>query len=193
MNRVCVYCGSSPGTEAAFVEVARSLGTTLARRGLGLVYGGANRGTMGILADAALAEGGEVLGVIPHGLVALEVAHEGLTRLDIVETLHERKARMTELCDAFVCLPGGHGTLDELFEAITWLQLGIHHKPIGVVNVDGFYTNLLSHLDHASEMGFIRPDHRSMLLAEADHEVLLDRLMEFEPPTRPEWRAKPAP
>jgi hypothetical protein len=193
VKHICVYCGSSPGVLPEFAEVARSLGASLARRGIGLVYGGANRGTMGMLADAALAEGGEVLGVIPHGLVAFEVAHPGLTRLEIVETLHERKARMTELCDAFICLPGGHGTHDELFEALTWLQLGIHHKPIGVVNVRGFYDHLLRHLDHSREMGFIRPEHRAMLLADPDHEALIQRLVEFEPPQRPEWHAAARP
>ncbi|MCP3920651.1 MAG: TIGR00730 family Rossman fold protein [bacterium] len=190
MKRLCIYCGSNPGKRPEYIETAQTLGQTLAQRGVGVVYGGAKVGTMGAIADAALAAGGEVIGVIPHGLVALEVAHTGLTELHRVETLHERKAKMLELCDGLICLPGGHGTLDEMFEAITWLQLGIHSKPIGLLNVAGFYDSLVGHLDHCAGEGFIRPEHRSMLLVDPTIDGLLQRFADFEPPDRPEWLAR---
>jgi len=158
-------------------------------RGLGLVYGGAHCGTMGVLADTVLAGGGQVLGVIPHGLVHLEVAHRGLTELITVETLHERKARMLELSWALVTLPGGYGTHDELFEALSWLQLGIHAKPVGLLNVRGYFDGLLAHLELAVSEGFLRPEHHALLQVESEPEALLDRFRDFVPPARPAWRS----
>lgn len=187
MKRLCVYCGSSPGTHPRYLEAARAIGRLCAEQGIGVVYGGAKVGCMGAVADAALEAGGEVLGVIPHGLVQLEVGHTGLTRLEVVDTLHERKARFEELSDAFVVLPGGHGSHDELFEALTWLQLAIHHKPIAVLNLEGYYDLLLQHLDRCVEEGFIRPAHRSTLLVADRPEEVLPVLQGFEPPERPVW------
>lgn len=189
MGRICVYCGSSPGARPVYAEAARALAQALVDRGHGLVYGGANRGLMGIVADEVLAGGQEVIGVIPHGLVELEVAHDGLTEQHVVETLHERKARMVELSDGLLTLPGGHGSHDELFEALTWLQLGIHDMPVGLLNVEGYYDGLLAHLDRCSEEGFIQPVHRDMLLVAESPEALLDRFAAFTPPDRPAWRS----
>jgi len=177
MRRVCVFCGSSPGRDPAHAEAARALGTLAARRGLGLVYGGGHIGLMGVLADAALAGGGEVLGVIPEKLKELELGHAGLTRLEVVPTMHARKARMVELSDAFVALPGGYGTLDELFEVLSWAQLGYHGKPVGLLDTAGFFEPLLSLLDHQVAAGFLSPRHRALLLVEREPEVLLDRLL----------------
>lgn len=162
--RVCVFCGSSPGKRPEYLEAARELGSTLAEWGIGLVYGGSSVGSMGVIADAALAAGGEVVGVIPRTLVEREVAHHGLTELHVVESMHDRKALMTQLSDAFVALPGGHGTLDELFEALTWSQLGIHDKPIALLNVAGYWDPLLAMMERASEEGFLRPADRERLL-----------------------------
>src|SRR5918997_6289064 len=150
MRRLAVYCGSSPGADPAFAEVARALGIAMARRGIGLVYGGGRLGLMGIVADAVLDSGGEAYGVIPQALIDLEVAHTGLTELHIVTTMHERKAKMTDLTDAFVALPGGIGTFDELFEAWTWNALGYHAKPFCLLNVDGFWDRLIEFIDHAT-------------------------------------------
>lgn len=190
MQRICVYCGSSPGARPIYSEAARALGRALLERDLGLVYGGANRGLMGLVADEVLAGGGEVIGVIPHGLVELEVAHSGLTEQHVVETLHQRKAMMVELSDGLVTLPGGHGSHDELFEALTWLQLGIHDMPVGLVNVDGYYDLLLAHLDRCSGEGFIQPAYREMLLVAPTPEGLLDACADFEPPQRPTWKSR---
>ena len=187
MERICVYCGSSPGARPVYAEAARALGRALLDRDLGLVYGGANRGLMGLVADEVLAGGGEVIGVIPHGLVELEVAHSGLTEQHVVQTLHERKALMVELSDGLITLPGGHGSHDELFEALTWLQLGIHDMPVGLVNTEGYYDLLLAHLDRCSVEGFIQPAYREMLLVAPTPERLLDACAEFEPPERPSW------
>ena len=182
-----MFCGSSLGAREDYVEMARSAGRSLVERGYGVVYGGANRGLMGALADAALEAGGEVHGVLPYGLQALEVAHEGLTSLQIVDTLHERKARMMELSDGFLVLPGGHGTLEEFFEVLPWLQLAIHDAPVGLLDLDGFYRHVVAHLDHASSEGFIRPEHRSMLVVEPTLGGLLDRMERYVPPERPAW------
>lgn len=189
MQRVCVYCGSSPGNRPIYAEVAVALGRTLAERGIGVVYGGADRGLMGLMADAALEAGGEVLGVIPHGLVELEVAHSGLTERYVVTTLHERKAKMLELSDGLITLPGGHGSHDELFEALTWLQLGIHDMPVGLLNVEGYYDGLVAHLDRCSSEGFIEPKYHQMLLVDPTIEGLLAKFEEFVPPNRPAWRS----
>jgi uncharacterized protein (TIGR00730 family) len=173
---VCVFCGSSTGTRASFSDAARTLGTEFARRGLRLVYGGASVGLMGVLADAALAAGGDVVGVLPSALFVQEVAHTGLTTLHSVGSMHERKALMTDLADAFIALPGGFGTLDELFEATTWRQLGIHRKPIGVLDVDGYFGPLRTFIERAVEEGFIKPEHAALLAFEANVATLLDRL-----------------
>ena len=158
------------------------MGQALARRGIGLVYGGAGIGLMGILADAALSAGGDVVGVIPEALMAREVAHQGLTDLRVVASMHDRKALMAELADAFVALPGGFGTLEEFCEALTWAQLGIHRKPCGLLNVEGFFDPLLSFFDHAVHERFVSPDHRSLVVVEEDPERLLDALSRWEPP-----------
>ena len=187
LRRICVFCGSSAGGSAAYGAAARALGTLLARRGLGLVYGGASVGLMGAVADAALAGGGEVVGVIPGALAAKEIAHAGLTRLEVVASMHERKARMAELADGFVALPGGMGTLEELSEVLTWAQLGIHDKPCALLDVDGYWRPLVAFLDHAVEERFLRPEHRALLLVEPDAAALLDAFARWSPPTRQRW------
>jgi len=181
MKRVCVFCGANAGTRAEYGVAARGLAGVLARRGLGLVYGGGNVGLMGTLADSMLRAGGEVIGVIPQHLVAKEVAHRGVTKLHIVDTMHQRKAMMNELSDAFIALPGGYGTLEELFEILTWSQLGIHGKPSGLLNVAGYYDGLLAMLDHAVDEGFLRPPYRELVMAETDADTLVQRLASFSP------------
>jgi uncharacterized protein (TIGR00730 family) len=180
VKRICVFCGSSRGSRPAYADAARRMGTELARRGLGLVYGGGRVGLMGILADAALAAGGEVIGIIPEALLAWEVAHASLTDLQVVASMHERKARMADLSDAFIALPGGFGTLEEFCEVLTWSQLGLHRKPCGLVNVDGYYDPLLALLDHAVTERFVRPEHRALVLEATEPERLLDLLAECE-------------
>jgi uncharacterized protein (TIGR00730 family) len=187
MERVCVFCGSSPGAKPEYAEAAVELGRELAARGLGLVYGGAEVGLMGTLADAVIGAGGEAIGVIPGSLVDREIAHRALADLRIVGSMHERKATMVDLADGFVALPGGSGTLDELFEAFTWAQLGIHHKPIGVLDVCGYWTPLLRFLDQAVEERFLRADHRDSLLVEREPAALLDRLETYEPRAIDKW------
>ncbi|HEX2224649.1 MAG TPA: TIGR00730 family Rossman fold protein [Thermoanaerobaculia bacterium] len=187
MRRICVFCGSSPGASPAYAEAARELGRLLARRGLGLVYGGGNVGLMGILADAVLAEGGEVIGVIPHSLMAREVGHSGLTELRVVDTMHERKALMADLSDAFIALPGGIGTLDEWFEIWTWAQLGLHPKPCGLLDVQDYYSPLLAFLDHMVRERFLRDTHRAFVLVDTDPTLLLDRMAAHEPPAVEKW------
>jgi len=164
MKRLAVYCGSSMGADPAFAELARALGTEMARRGIGLVYGGGRLGLMGVVADAVLEGGGEAYGVIPQALVDLEVAHTGLTELHLVGSMHERKAKMTELCDAFVAIPGGIGTLDELFEAWSWNALGYHAKPFALLNCSGFWDGMIAFLDHVAASGFMSPARRAQLL-----------------------------
>ena len=179
MKRVCIYCGSSPGALSDYAAAARNCGTVLAERGLTLVYGGGNVGLMGILADAAIAAGGEVIGVIPHRMIARELAHAGVTSLIAVDSMHQRKQKMADLADAFLALPGGIGTMEELFEAFTWLQLGIHHKPVGLLNVAGFYDRLIEFLAHLQERRFLKPQHFASLLVEDNLERLLDRFAQF--------------
>ncbi|MCP3983680.1 MAG: TIGR00730 family Rossman fold protein [bacterium] len=186
-RRICVFCGSSRGSEPAYAEAAQRLGEVLVGRGLGLVYGGGCVGLMGIVADAVLEGGGEVIGVIPRSLADREVAHEGLTELLVVDTMFERKQQMMERADAFVSLPGGVGTLDELFEVWTWVQLGQLAKPSGLLDVDGFYDGLVGFLDGLVERRFLRPEHRGLLIREEDPELLLDRLAGWEPPTIGKW------
>jgi uncharacterized protein (TIGR00730 family) len=176
MQRVLVFCGSHPGARPEYVAAAREFGAALAARGLGLVYGGASVGVMGAVADAVVEAGGEAIGVIPQSLVEREVAHAGLTDLRVTGTMHERKALMAQLGDGVIALPGGTGTLDELFELFTWSQLGLHDKPIGLLDVAGYWQPLLKLLDHAVTEGFLRADHRETLLVEAAAEPLLDRL-----------------
>jgi len=187
IRNVCVYCGSSAGARAAYAAQARAFGTALARRGLGLVYGGASVGIMGVLADAVLAAGGRAVGVIPRPLLARELAHRGLTELKVTESMHERKSLMADLADAFVALPGGAGTLEELFEAWTWAQLGLHTKPCGLLDAERYFESLVSFLDHATAEGFVQPRHRAMLLVASDPEHLLDRLARYEPPAVQPW------
>jgi uncharacterized protein (TIGR00730 family) len=184
---VCVFCGSSSGVRASYGEAARTFGELLAQAGIGLVYGGAQVGLMGVVADAVLARGGEVIGVIPNGLVAREVAHRGLSDLRVVSSMHERKALMAELSDAFVALPGGIGTLEELFEVWTWAQLGIHTKPCALLNVDGFYDSLAGFLDHVVDQGFLRANQREMLIVERDPAALLQRFADYQHPEAPKW------
>ena len=176
MRRLGVFCGSRDGARPAYREAAHALGRALAARGVGVVYGGASVGLMGAVADAALAAGGEVIGVIPQSLVAREIAHAGLTALHVVDTMHERKARMAALADAFVALPGGVGTLEELFEVWTWGQLGLHAKPCGLLDVAGYYRPLLAFVDQGVAEGFIRPAQRHTLVVDDDAARLIDRL-----------------
>ena len=187
MKRVCVFCGSNPGSRPEYRIAAQALAIALARCGLGLVYGGGNVGLMGMIADSMLQAGGEVIGVIPQSLVAKEVAHHGVSELRVVDTMHQRKALMNELSDAFIALPGGFGTLDEFFEILTWSQLGIHSKPSGLLNVCGYYDSLLAMLDHAVNERFLRPAHRALVLADSDADSLLQRLASFSPVQTGKW------
>jgi uncharacterized protein (TIGR00730 family) len=187
LHRVCVFCGSQAGRRAAYAEAARTFGRLLAERGIGLVYGGGRVGMMGVLADSVLARGGEVIGVIPQALVARELAHTSVTDLRVVASMHERKALMAELSDAFVALPGGFGTLEEFCEATTWTQLGLHQKPCGVLNVEGFFDMLLGLFDHAAAEGFIHQEHRAIVVVESDSGRLLDRLAGYCPPRQEKW------
>ena len=189
--RICVFCGSSPGATPAFGALAEHLGRLLAAHGIGLVYGGASVGLMGRLADAALGAGGEVIGVIPRALVDMEVAHAGLADLRIVETMHERKALMADLADAFIALPGGIGTLDELTEILTWAQLGLHVKPAGLLNLDGYFDALLAFLDGAVRARFLQPAHRAMLLVDGDPQRLLAAFRAYRPPPPFKWVDRP--
>jgi uncharacterized protein (TIGR00730 family) len=176
MQSVCVYCGSAPGARPEYLAAARAMGTEIARRGLTMVYGGASVGLMGACADAALAGGARVIGVIPQQLVDREIAHPALSEIVVVETMHQRKAEMSARSDAFVALPGGFGTMDELFEALTWTQLRIHAKRAGLLDVAGYYEPLLGWVDHATREGFVRSEHRATLVCESDPSTLLDRL-----------------
>lgn len=186
--RIAVFCGSSPGHDKAYVESARTLGRYLAERNIELVFGGGKVGLMGAVADAVLDAGGEVFGVIPESLRDRELAHPGLTRLEVVASMHERKARMAELADAFVALPGGPGTLDELFEAWTWGQLGYHQKPCAVYNVEGYYDDLLAMIRKMCNRGFLKPEYADMLLVKQSPEALLSALQGYQPPGR-KWGA----
>lgn len=187
LKRVCVYCGSRHGSRPAYDQAARELGTTLARRGIELVYGGGRVGLMGTLANAVLAAGGSVIGVIPKALVSREIAHLELRDLRVVGSMHERKALMAELADAFIALPGGFGTLEELFEVLTWSQLGLHRKPHGLLNVEGFYDRLLSFLDHGVAEDFISLKLRKAILVETDAEQLLEALAKAHLPEVRQW------
>ncbi len=187
LRRVCVFCGSNFGTRESYRAAAAELGALLAARNIGLVYGGGNIGLMGAIADAALARGGEVIGVIPHALVAREVAHAGLSDLRVVNSMHERKALMADLSGAFIALPGGYGTLEEFLEVVTWSQLGIHKKPCGLLNTEYYFDALIAMLDHAVQEEFLASKNRALVLEESDPAKLLEALERWEPVAREEW------
>jgi hypothetical protein len=182
MERICVYCGSRSGTDPAFRTAAASFGRLLAERGIGLVYGGGDVGLMGAVADGALDAGGDVVGVIPEALEAREVAHAGLTRLDVVDSMHARKRRFADLADGFVALPGGFGTLEELVEMLTWAQLGFHTDPCGLLNVAGYYDGLVSFFETQVDAGFVEPAHRDLLVVTDDPDELLTRFASYDSP-----------
>jgi uncharacterized protein (TIGR00730 family) len=184
---ICVFCGANHGKRPAYREAAHTVGELLAQRGITLVYGGGNVGLMGTVADACLASGGHVIGVIPKALAEKEIAHAGLTELRVVGSMHERKALMADLADAFLSLPGGFGTWDEFCEVLTWSQLGLQKKACAFLNVEGYYDALLSLANRAADDGFIRPEHRELLLVDTEAERLLDRLQRFEVPYVPKW------
>ncbi len=185
--RICVYLGSSPGNSPVYREAAERVGTLLAERGIGLVYGGGTVVMTGVIADTVCAAGGEVIGVIPEALRAREHDHPGITQLHVVKTMHERKAMMAKFADGFLCLPGGIGTLEEIFEAWCWSQLGYHEKPCGLLNVNGFYTPMSTFIDSVVTEGFLQPRHRAMLLIDDDPDILLDRMAQYLPPQTEHW------
>src|SRR5579872_3369161 len=187
LRRICVFCGSSRGARPSYAAAANALAAELAARKISIVYGGSNVGLMRVLADTGLAAGAEVIGVIPRSFIAREVAHDRLSELRVVESMHERKALMAELSDAFIALPGGFGTLEEFCEILTWTQLGLQRKPAGLLNVDGYYDDLLRLFDHAVSEQFVKPAHRRMVIAETDPVALLDRLLECELPRDEKW------
>ena len=187
MRRLCVFCGSSVGNQAAYVDAAEAMGRLLAKRRIGLVYGGGHVGLMGVIANAVIEGGGEAIGVIPQALFDREIGHTGITDLRVVDSMHTRKAMMAELADAFVAMPGGVGTFEEFFEAVTWTQLGLHRKPCGLLNVAGFYAPLAAFIDQAVSEGFIKPIHRAAIVVDDDPERLLDTLSTIEVPDVPKW------
>jgi uncharacterized protein (TIGR00730 family) len=187
MKRVCVFCGSSTGFRPVYSEAAQRMGVALVKRGLGLVYGGGGVGLMKVLADAVLAAGGEVIGIMPKALMTKEIAHAGLTDLRVVHSMHERKALMADLCDAFVALPGGYGTLEEFCEVVTWAQLEIHRKPCGLLNVEGYYDHLHALFDHLVHEGFLSAANRSLVLEAQDPDALLDALTSYRTPMTEPW------
>jgi uncharacterized protein (TIGR00730 family) len=189
MKRICIFCGSNHGMGPAYDRAAHEIGVALVERGLGLVYGGGNVGLMGVIADAVLARGGNAVGVIPQALVDKELAHHGLTELHVVRSMHERKALMAELADAFIALPGGYGTLEEFCEIITWTQLGLHHKPSGLLNVEGYYDPFLAQIENAVKTGFIRKEYRSLIVVGNEPRALIERLLQSRPPAIPKWIA----
>jgi hypothetical protein len=188
VQRVCVFCGSSPGARPAYAEATAEVARLLVDQGIGIVYGGGHVGLMGVLADAAREAGGEVIGVMPQALVEREIGHKGISELRVVGSMHERKALMAELSDAFVALPGGAGTLEELFEVYTWSQLGLHSKPCALLDVEGYYSGLAAFLDHAVAERFLLSEHRAALMVEREPARLIERLREFEPrAVTPKW------
>lgn len=190
---LCVFCGSSFGASPAYQQAAAGLGKEIAHRRIRLVYGGGRVGLMGVVADAALSAGGEVLGIIPRALQDQEIGHHGLTELLVTESMHERKATMEEASDGFIALPGGFGTFDELCEIVTWSQLGIHRKPIGLLDVNGFFTQLSTFFDFVMAEGFIRGEHRSLILEDCDPAALIDRMAAWAPSTTSKWTSTPVP
>ncbi|MBS3964816.1 MAG: TIGR00730 family Rossman fold protein [Methylomonas sp.] len=187
IKRLCVYCGSSPGRNQAYLAAADQLAAVMVAADITLVYGGAGIGIMGRLADSVLAAGGEVIGVIPAALAHKEVAHPRLTELHVTDSMHERKMKMAELADAFIALPGGIGTLEELFEIWTWAQLGIHAKPCGLLNAEGYFDALIAFLDHMAEQQFVKPEHRAMLLVESNPGTLIELCVSYLPPPTSQW------
>lgn len=181
MKRLAIYCGSATPTDPVYIESARMVGRVLAQRGIGVVYGGGRLGLMGAVADAALEAGGEVIGVIPDALVNAEVAHRGCTELHTVQTMHQRKQLFTDLSDGFISIPGGVGTMDELWEAVSWAQLGYHEKPVGLLNVAGYYDHLIAFAEHMAEVGFVRPQHRDILIVDDTLDGLLAKMAEYRP------------
>ena len=190
MKNICVYCGSNPGRQEAYSSAARALAQSLVDRNLGLVYGGASVGIMGLIADTVLQLGGRAVGVIPEALVRKEVAHQRLTELHVTQSMHERKTMMAELSDGFIAMPGGIGTLEEIFEIWTWAQLGIHAKPCGLLNAAGYFDALTTFLDHAVAEQFVKPPHRAILIVEQTSDVLLDRFASYQAPTVQKWVEK---
>ena len=193
LRAICVYCGSNPGSSPAFTEAARKFGGELARRGITLVYGGGKTGMMGAVAEGALSEGGKVIGVIPVALVERELAHHGVTELRIVSSMHERKVMMADLSDAFVAMPGGIGTLEEIFEVFTWTQLGIHAKPCGFLDVEDYYQPLIAFLENVVASEFLHAEHLGALIVDTDQERLLERLASYEHAEINKWIASAAP
>lgn len=187
LKHICVFAGSNSGTRVEYVAAARELGRVLARRKLGLVYGGARVGLMGALADEALAGGGHVIGVIPEALVAKELAHRGLSELKVVKSMHERKAAMADLADGFVALPGGWGTVEEFFEVLTWGQLGFHRKPCGLLNIQGYFDRLMSFVEHGIDEGFVKREHRPMISVSGSPSELLDAMATYKAPVVEKW------
>lgn len=187
VRNVCVFCGSSLGTRPIYAQVAQQLGAALADAGVGIVYGGARVGLMGVVADSARQKGGQVVGILPDFLADKEIRHEGLTELLIVGSMHQRKAIMAERADAFVALPGGFGTFEEIFEMLTWTQLGVHGKPCGLLNVEGYFDSFRAQLDRAMLDGFLRKEHREMVIVENTVEPLLARLRSWQAPWTPKW------
>ena len=187
ISRLCVFCGSNHGSRSDYTRAAADLGALLVSEGIALVYGGGRVGLMGVLADAVLDSGGDVIGVIPHALDTKELAHAGLTEMHVVDTMHERKALMADLADGFIALPGGFGTFDEFIEITTWAQLGIHHKPCGLLNVAGYFDKLIALLDHAVAEQFIKPQHRNLILVEPDPQRLLERMRAYDSPVVEKW------
>ncbi|HRQ56683.1 MAG TPA: TIGR00730 family Rossman fold protein [Azoarcus taiwanensis] len=187
LKSLCVYCGSSVGRDTVYADAARSLARVMVERGVRLVFGGGSVGIMGAVADEVLRLGGEAVGVIPQALMRKELAHAGLTEMHVTPSMHARKTLMAQLSDAFVALPGGIGTFEELFEVWTWGQLGFHDKPCAILNVGGYYDRLVEFLDHASAEEFVRPVHRGMLIVESDPELLLERFSAYQPPAQPKW------
>lgn len=190
LRRICVYCGSNSGNNPAHRTAAHALGAFLADAGIGLVYGGGHVGLMGAVADGALSQNGEVIGVIPQSLMEKELGHGGVTELRVVTSMHERKQMMVDLSDGFIALPGGFGTLDELFETLTWLQLSFHDKPVGLLNVGGFFDGLVDFIGHMSRNGFLKPEHAACMLVENDPGRLIERMETFRPPDLGKWIEK---
>ncbi len=190
LKQICVYCGSNGGRQPEYLEQARAFGQELVKRDIGLVYGGAAVGLMGAVADGVMQAGGRAVGIIPVSLMQKELAHRGLTELHVVQSMHERKTMMAERADGFVALPGGAGTLEEIFETWTWAQLGMHQKPCGLLNIAGYYDDLARFLDHTVAEAFMQPQHRAMLAVESDAGALLDRFAAYEPPTVSKWIAQ---
>jgi hypothetical protein len=187
MKRICIFCGSSNGARPVYTQAAQAIGQAIARAGYELVYGGGRVGLMGVVADATLQAGGSVIGVIPTALVEKETQHSGLTQLHVVRSMHERKALMADLADAFIALPGGFGTLDEFCEIITWAQLGYHRKPVCMLNVEGFFDTFMAFIDFTVNEGFIKPQHHNLIVIEGDARRLIEKLTTYQPPLTDKW------